>query len=91
MSEKWTKGPWTAWRWDIMGADNSRIARVIPWDESGSRKEDAANVNLMAAAPDMYDALKKMCLNGLELGHCVKSDCHNCLTATALKKARGES
>ena len=58
MSENWTKGPWSRIKWDIIGSDNSRTCRVIPWDESGCHEEDVANANLIAAAPELYEALE---------------------------------
>ena len=52
------------------------------------RKRDA---HLIAAAPEMYEALKKTCSNALDLGLCTESSCATCQNMAALKKARGES
>jgi hypothetical protein len=54
-----TPGPWFVSGWAIL-EEGSRtvICEVLPWDASGSRAEDLANCNLIAAAPDMIAALK---------------------------------
>ena len=53
----WTEGPWRRDKFEIIGDDNSVVARVIPWDGSGCREEDNANAKLLAASTDMIDAL----------------------------------
>jgi hypothetical protein len=53
-----TAGPWRRDGWDIVGGDNSIVAKVLPWDESGCRQEDQANANLVAAAPELLEACK---------------------------------
>jgi hypothetical protein len=55
-----TPGPWRKSGWDVMGGDNSRVAIVLPWDESGCRKEDVANLLLISAAPDLLAACKRL-------------------------------
>lgn len=58
MSEKYTKGPWRRSGWNIVGADNTIVAKIIPWDESGCREEDNANATLIASAPLTHEELK---------------------------------
>ena len=69
MSEKFTKGPWKAinmsWEYSmIRDEDAARIAQVFIRDEVDEETQDKfeeikeANANLIAAAPDMYEALK---------------------------------
>lgn len=79
MSEsKFTPGPWLASQTmrvhgavpssdgvDICSADNANIGLVY-WAESGSRSETRANANLIAAAPEMYEALKRVMENKWE-------------------------
>jgi hypothetical protein len=53
-----TPGPWRRWtapdgRWCIQGDDKSLVAEILPWDESGCRKEDQDNANLIAESPEM--------------------------------------
>lgn len=62
---KHTPGPWRRWtasdgRWCVMGDDNSIVAEVLPWDESGCRQEDHANALLIANAPRMLETLKRI-------------------------------
>ena len=51
--------------------------------------EDIANANLIAAAPDMYEALDTQCeyCVGKEATDC---PCERCITGKALRKAGGE-
>lgn len=56
---KATPGPWYLQkRWFIKGNDDSVVAKVHPWDETGCREEDHANAALIAAAPDLLDVVK---------------------------------
>ena len=50
-----TPKPWKRDGWKVRGADNSVIAMTIPWDDSGCRKEDNANIELLTNAPDLYE------------------------------------
>lgn len=61
-----TPGPWTLSRWKIIGADNSIVATIVPWDSSGVRREDLENAKLIEAAPRMYEALRKLARLGNE-------------------------
>lgn len=93
MSE-FTKGPWTA-------INNGYFFQIsIPWETNGevdkycrniaSAYHNEANANLIAAAPDMYEALETVC------GACVyvklagEKCCEYCVIRKALRKARGE-
>jgi hypothetical protein len=58
-----TLGPWrrsTLDQWAVLGGDNSVVCYVVPWDTSGSREEDHANVRLIAAAPELLEALQSL-------------------------------
>lgn len=50
--------PWLREKWNIKSFDGSIVAKIMPWDESGCRKEDVANCNLISAAPELYSSLK---------------------------------
>ena len=51
-----TPGPWSIKDWNIIGADGSIIAQIIPWDIAGSKKEDKDNIKLISATLEMYDS-----------------------------------
>lgn len=51
--------------------------------------EQVGNVNLMSAAPEMYDALESVCVSCKLRDH--ETDCANCRYGKVLRKARGES
>ena len=55
-----TPGPWNRDKWDVIGDDRSIVAKVLPWDESGCRKEDQANVKLIAAAPELLASCREL-------------------------------
>lgn len=59
MSEtKWTPGPWAAEKdawWRVVSA-NGDVCEVIPWPEDCDR----ADAHLIAAAPELYEALKNL-------------------------------
>lgn len=64
---KWTPGPWTVDDGDseafgVFSADGAGICYLSenPYRGLGLRPEDSANANLIAAAPDMYEALETM-------------------------------
>ena len=87
MSEpKFTKGPW---KWQdeeeygiVVHAEHSPIAMVIC-------EEDKANATLIAAAPDMYEALCAVKQSSL-CESCGDDNCDECIINIALRKARGE-
>ena len=100
MSEKFTPGPWKAinmsWEYSvIIDEDAARIAQVFIRDEVDEETQDKfeeikdANANLIAAAPDLYEALETTCeyCIGKEATDC---PCERCITGKALRKARGE-
>ena len=61
----YTKGPWIVDGWSVLDKTNRTvICDVLPWDVSGCRKEDVDNANLVAAAPDLFEALEEV-LDGL--------------------------
>ena len=55
---KYTKGPWELAGTRLTGKDNEFICHTEGMDLS--REEDKANANLIAASPELYDALKEM-------------------------------
>lgn len=92
MSEtNWTTGVWCKNGWSIVDrANQTVICNVLPWDVSGDQQEDTANANLIASAPDLYDAL-------LESHTVMKNDIYNYTCSSVcrrneaiLAKARGE-
>ena len=105
MSEKWTKGPWrisadspTIIKKDYrrIGSDDGElIASACGIDGSGffpSDEEAKHNAHLIAAAPEMYEALEKL----VKLVKAIREDEYEVDSLTtqpgelALKKARGE-
>ena len=106
MSEpKFTPGPWRANFEDytkpyveILNEDNLVIAQIpdgeiIRGDKTILGLENIeANIDLIAAAPDMYEALEcacdKYCI-GWTADSLVK--CEDCIILKALRKAQGES
>ena len=118
MREKFTKGPWKANFYDytkpyveILNEDNVVIVQipdgeVIKGDKIILGLENIeANIDLIAAAPDMYEALEEVC--HLVCATCSKYEqfcesgnrltteipCNTCESKVfkALRKARGES
>ena len=97
MSEKFTPGPWQA-TYDsqlqaliqIYSTEAHLPVAVLP--DRGTVEampEIEANANLIADAPDMYEALEdvcKGCLGKLE----TNCTCRVCKIGKALRKARGE-
>ena len=97
MSEtKFTKGPWTA-KYDpqlraliqIYNTDRIMVAVLPDRGTIEAMSEIEANANLIAAAPDMYEALETTCeyCIGKEATDC---PCERCITGKALRNARGE-
>ena len=96
MSEKFTNGPWTA-KYDpqlraliqIYNTEDGVMVAVLPDRGTIAMSEIEANANLIAAAPDLYEALETTCeyCIGKEATDC---PCERCITGKALRKARGE-
>ena len=99
MSEKFTKGPWTA-KYDpqlraliqIYSTEDRILVAVLP--DRGTIEampEIEANANLIIAAPDMYKALECAC-DKYCIGYAGDSlvKCEDCVIQKALRKARGE-
>ena len=53
-----SKLPWFRVGWEIRADDGSVVAISQPWDNTGCRQEDHANVNVMTAAPYLYKELR---------------------------------
>ena len=84
---KFTPGPWQVHHENkVCRVIRDEQLEIIGWCDVNNE----ANANLMAAAPDMYEALKNVCHNG-----CRESTadefCLHCYVAKALRKARGET
>lgn len=96
MSEtRFTKGPWK-WSGDRLMSLNGPVidsaAHEGMWFARYDEDEDEANVNLIAAAPELYAALTR-CLNFIEnteseMGESLPS---GEIARAALAKARGEA
>ena len=97
MSEKFTKGPWKATydsqlraAIEIYNTEDRIMVAALP--DRGTIEEMSeieANANLIAAAPDLYEALETTCeyCIGKEATDC---PCERCITGKALRKARGK-
>lgn len=63
MERKYTKGPWSAVyskrykQWNVFGASNKAVASADDLDGELSVEETEANANLIAAAPELLEAL----------------------------------
>ena len=98
MSEPgFTKGPWVA-RWDIRGTatrwfiglpghgPSDDLAQIYRPPQSADGTAEA-NAHLIAAAPDLYEALKVVMR---EYGYLMGSDAEAKDARAALRKARGQ-
>ena len=101
----WTKGPWVkktqrvknADEWQIVG-DGWGVANVSPLLRAGGYTEGESNANLIAAAPDLYEALEgllavapaKAPASGLIIGIDKQHAAAITAARAALAKARGE-
>ena len=101
MSEaKFTPGPWKATydsqlqaAIEIYNTEDRIMVAVLP--DRGTVEampEIEANANLIAAAPDMYEALECAC-DKYCIGYAGDSlvKCEDCIIRKALRKARGET
>jgi len=85
--KKWTPGPWT---WDSEGGDwpgewlEGTTDTVLHWDfDMGFQFGSEGDKTLIAAAPDLYDALEYVYENG-------DGENSRAMMKAALAKARGE-
>jgi hypothetical protein len=63
MTSQHTPGPWTFFHWsDKTGvtSDNFDVAHCSGLNSSRTREEEIANARLIAAAPDLLDALQDL-------------------------------
>ncbi len=98
MSEKFTQGPWKATydsqlqaAIEIYNTEDRVMVAVLP--DRGTieaMSEIEANANLIAAAPDMYEALEEVCNRCINKTITIGNTCKDCITDKALRKARGE-
>jgi len=99
METKFTQGPWS-FEYDgnsmfleidaYRGDDVFTVCEIETWIDEPDNSEVLANANLIAAAPDLYDALEK--LMSWQVTHV--NEWHNSAydnAVRALAKARGES
>lgn len=86
MSEnKFTPGPWSIVFDTDISAHNETIATVAGFNTS--KNEDKANANLIAAAPELLEALEPFAQFACSPpGEC---ECHNCHARDVIAKARG--
>lgn len=86
MSENWTKGPWepVLFPHDNYGVEYEVISPASDGYAVCSGIEVTANANLIAAAPELYEALKRV----VDIAD-RRTDEFDAARA-ALKKARGE-
>lgn len=87
---EFTKGPWR--QGNVVELLLNRKCREIISDEGKiglaygvTDQENIANANLMAAAPELYEALERIKLTGVFVGAIAQE-----MMEAALKKARGE-
>ena len=87
---KFTPGPWhTEINWKPYVAQGNGIVLAEALDNSViNRNEAEANAALIAAAPEMYDALYSVCVACKMRDH--ETECKLCTVEAALRKARGE-
>lgn len=92
MNAKFTPGPWS--KRAIAAALRAAHKHDGGWiDElgDGENMPDEDDANLIAAAPEMYQALTLACAVVADVTHCGGDDCTDCAVGTALRKARGEA
>ena len=91
MSEaKFTPGPWHVVDNGLCVCDRNRVVLFLS-DRPYGDETDRADTNLVAAAPEMYEALSRACSLCKTRRITNKSICDACYTHKALRKARGES
>ena len=55
-----TPGPWESVGWDVRCKRGSVVCKVLPWDYSGTREEDRANLAIISAAPGLLEVLEEV-------------------------------
>jgi len=101
MSENWTPGPWSLDEdGDVIQTNADRIVAIMTSEDDGRQ---GGNAHLIAAAPEMYEALLPFAepysaaMEGYPChkGTCSARECTRCGKAIAaheaLRKARGEA
>ncbi|HSW65237.1 MAG TPA: hypothetical protein VLH56_18295 [Dissulfurispiraceae bacterium] len=96
MSEKWTKGPWCLRDGNINDATGKTIrvhGVALPCGYVPENDESYGNTRLIAAAPELYDALEliygRLLMSDRD-GECRITAEDGEMAELALKKARGE-
>ena len=87
MSARFTPGHWRAHNLGIVSQGASCVVAVVHWRGEEFEAEDAANMHLIAAAPELYAALLQAQEYLLDIAPAVEFDANEVL----LRKARGEA
>ena len=101
MTKNWTPGPWQFY--ELQGDDG--LGYIRPFDEDGkeiahhgdsgrSQAENVANARLIAAAPELYEALNRLLASvnpGNAVTHATGCRCVIHEARAALARARGET
>jgi len=94
MAEQHTSGPWIADDGFIYDAEHRRIADAAPWSPMFRERDDdvvRANARLIAAAPELLDALIDLLLDTQHAGHeCQDEHCPVARAKRAISQATGE-
>ena len=87
---KFTKGPWYVYNNGFyLEITNENGQEAPTMSICDIHYKNIFNANLIAAAPDMYEALMEHCLD-CPLGQDDQSLCDSCHIGHAIRKARGE-
>ena len=99
MSEKWTKGPWEIRKYKAPYGSRAMAVEILTDEiivaKLGVELDDEckANAHLIAAAPDLYDALEliygRLLMSDRDGGSRITAEDGE-MAELALKKARGE-
>jgi len=89
---KWTPGPWVIGHKGIHEGKNPRSNQIVnkPSVRSSNSLDYYLNANLIAAAPDLYDALYDLVVSVELIGEHVAMPEEVKAAHEALSKARGE-
>lgn len=92
---KWTPGPWEYQQWGSRIFDSGKGSSqvLVAIIATNTRKDEGRhNAHLIAAAPELFEALEAMLEDGVFAGcDWIPSDNAKQLGDAALAKARGES